>query len=573
MVAVLCFAVYLTTSCPTVHWLDGGELSTSAFHIVAGHAPGEPVFVLLGKLFSFLPVGSIAFRLNLLSAVCAASSAALLYYMVHATLLRGDDAHISVWSRMLALLATLTPFLSYPIWIQSVRTEVYALHLLLAMAGLGAALKAGLLEGRLEPRWTAVGALFFGLDLAVHTLLAGLVLLPVVFLGVFRRGGWAPRVWFAAFCAGTLGFSSYLMLPLRSRAHPTYGWGQADSLTGFLDILLARSFQHNFSSLGLELVDHNLGTVRDVFLVSMGMGGLVLGLGGLITLVLGRQYRALALIIGIVVCNLWSVLPQNKLFGDNPDVLGYLAIILVVLWLIGGVALIGVGRFGRKQFRLAEPLLVLLMAGLAVPAIVVGVSPSNRRDDYLPRDFATISLNGLAPGGYLQVSGNDTTFLLQYLQHVEQFRPDVTVLSRSLLTHSWYRARIKEGEEWLRAAAGGVGGFTPRVLPRAVRVELREADLPAAALLCPAPAPGWGFFDVAPCPAVQEGRQYPPLEGLLRHRETFSGPEVLSVGLNAGVFLAEYYASVGRPDWSAEVRAELRNILPGVALPDENTTP
>src|SRR5450759_4703222 len=41
------------------------------------HPTGYPTYVLLGKLWSFLPIGSVAFRMNLLSAVYAAVAVGL----------------------------------------------------------------------------------------------------------------------------------------------------------------------------------------------------------------------------------------------------------------------------------------------------------------------------------------------------------------------------------------------------------------------------------------------------------------------------------------------------------------
>ena len=50
---------------------------TSYFYGIA-HPPGYPLHTLLGKLFTFLPVGSIAFRVHLLSGFFGALTCVLL---------------------------------------------------------------------------------------------------------------------------------------------------------------------------------------------------------------------------------------------------------------------------------------------------------------------------------------------------------------------------------------------------------------------------------------------------------------------------------------------------------------
>ena len=64
------FAAYWRTMAPTVYGLDSAELTTGAYVLGIVHAPGSPLFLLLGHVFSWLPFGDVGYRLNLLSA-CA----------------------------------------------------------------------------------------------------------------------------------------------------------------------------------------------------------------------------------------------------------------------------------------------------------------------------------------------------------------------------------------------------------------------------------------------------------------------------------------------------------------------
>src|SRR5688572_33448599 len=63
-------ATYVATLYRTVPGGDSGELTLVAATLGVAHPPGYPLFTLLGKLFSLIPLGTVAWRINLLSAVC-----------------------------------------------------------------------------------------------------------------------------------------------------------------------------------------------------------------------------------------------------------------------------------------------------------------------------------------------------------------------------------------------------------------------------------------------------------------------------------------------------------------------
>ena len=82
-------ALYLSTLAPTLTWgnenigVDGGELLAAANTLGIPHPPGYPTYTLLLKLFAtVVPVGDLAYRGNLLSAILASGSVVLLYLVI-----------------------------------------------------------------------------------------------------------------------------------------------------------------------------------------------------------------------------------------------------------------------------------------------------------------------------------------------------------------------------------------------------------------------------------------------------------------------------------------------------------
>ena len=75
-------ALYYTTLYPSLPGGDSGELIVASCSLGLPHPPGYPLFAMIGWLFTHIPYGSIAWRVNLFSAVCGVVAAALLYLAI-----------------------------------------------------------------------------------------------------------------------------------------------------------------------------------------------------------------------------------------------------------------------------------------------------------------------------------------------------------------------------------------------------------------------------------------------------------------------------------------------------------
>jgi hypothetical protein len=148
-IAALLFALYALSAPRTVSHEDDGMFILSSYFLGVEHPPGYPVFTWIGHLFTYLPFGSVAYRVHLASALFGALSCSALYLCAR-TLIPG---------RLPALLAAFGLGLSPVFWSQAIIAEVYTLNtfFFLALAWLG------LTGGSL--RWMA---LLFGLSLSNH---------------------------------------------------------------------------------------------------------------------------------------------------------------------------------------------------------------------------------------------------------------------------------------------------------------------------------------------------------------------------------------------------------------------
>ena len=168
---VLSLLVYGLTLTPSLSFKspDGNELATVAYQLGLAHSTGYPLYTWLGKLFTFFPLGDVAHRVNLMSAVLAAGAVALLY----GTLLTLTGR------RLPSAFAALFFGLSLTLWSQAGIAEVYAPNALMVSL----TLLLLVLWARQEQAETASGkqrwfsfslvlflafSLIFGLSLGTH---------------------------------------------------------------------------------------------------------------------------------------------------------------------------------------------------------------------------------------------------------------------------------------------------------------------------------------------------------------------------------------------------------------------
>jgi len=173
------FVLYVRTLAPSLLFDDSAEFQTIAYTLGIGHPTGYPVYVLLAKLFTVLPVGDIAYRVNLFSAFCAAVSVGTVFLILRKL---GARYTAAVYG---ALVLALLPLL----WKYASIAEVYA-----PAAACLALILLFVLQWKetSHPRWLFLAGLFGGLSLGIHTTVAlsGLAILLYLALSTHQWADW-----------------------------------------------------------------------------------------------------------------------------------------------------------------------------------------------------------------------------------------------------------------------------------------------------------------------------------------------------------------------------------------------
>ncbi|MGK5088699.1 DUF2723 domain-containing protein, partial [Bdellovibrionota bacterium FG-2] len=398
------------------------------------HPPGYPLFLMLSKLFTLvLPFKTIAWRVNLFSAVCDALAAVILFRTV------------LLWTR-----SRLSGFLSVGlfafsplIWHYAVITEVFGLNnLFVALLCFLLVQIAKAESAALARRWLYRAAFVFGLGMTnQHTLvLVGLPMSGVALWSVLQRTNYKKGHLILLRVVGCyfLGLLPYLYLPLAAEHAPRIFWGDVSNFEGFFKHLLRKEYGTFRLALNGEAPDllKGLGLyTQALFSESFFGAGMLLAIIGWVSFWRGNRWRValFAMMLGFVVyCGVFHSLANLDLksarsfevqrrFWQESN-------FFVFLWAGLGFSVL------HRRFRWAPLVgLVLILAQFGF-----NFRSENQSNAWAMEEFGRAMLNSLPEDAIVVSEGDDFTNPLRYVQMSEKVRPDVVILDRQLMKAPWF---------------------------------------------------------------------------------------------------------------------------------------
>ncbi|MFZ5518612.1 MAG: protein O-mannosyl-transferase family [Candidatus Zhuqueibacterota bacterium] len=219
---LISFGVYLDTIAPTTSFWDCGEFITCSFILGVPHPPGAPFFLLLGRIFSMLPLAAdIGLRVNIISALTTALTVTLTYLIIARLiqLWRGqiktiEDRIIVYGSSVVGAMAFA---FSDSLWFNAVEAEVYAISMFFTAIIVWLVLiwheKA---DSPASDRYILLIAYCIGLAIGIHLL--NILALPAIFIIIFfRKYHTETSASFKFFAATSILFIIEILLYLKTR--------------------------------------------------------------------------------------------------------------------------------------------------------------------------------------------------------------------------------------------------------------------------------------------------------------------------------------------------------------------
>lgn len=433
LLALAAFVVYSLGACRTIYVGDSGELVAAAHTLGIPHPSGYPLYVLLGKLWTvLLPVGSVAFRMSLFSALFAALAVGLVFLAARA---------LGV-GRSAALAASVVFAASPSFWGEANVQRVYALNaFFVALATLMAirwwnalAIERSDSEsgshrsfhGR-DRLFVAI-ALVCGIGAANHTFLAVwgasffCFAALIVDRSLMRRG----RTLMAAAAAALLGLSLYGFLLVRSRQDPRLDWNDPETLGALWAVVTRKDFWPRRWWSGWA----DLAPIARDFFASFAIELTIVGAASAVVGAVVAVRRRLAP-VGLLALVALANLAVMAAHGSRSDLFlwhRYYIPAYLSAALVGAVGLDAALRaLAARSARLAAAAGALVVVG-ALALVPLRFRDFDRSRYRIADEYSRTLLASLPPGAHLAASDDNILFVLIYLQLVEGVRPDVDLI-------------------------------------------------------------------------------------------------------------------------------------------------
>jgi len=455
------FAVYLFSLAPTITFGDSGEVVTAAITLGIAHPPGYPLWLILAKLFSFLPIGTVAYRLNLMSAILDAAAVGLLALVISRTFPRvcarviSHDAFESPVAAMITGSASATAALiiafSPVFWRQSVIAEVYPLHHLLVCLILLVLERWG--ESPEKHGLLFAMAFLVGAGMGNHHTL--LLITPAIGLYVLLvrpRVLLSPKIMLGCVALLFLGLCLYLYLPLRASTHPPLNWGNPATWETFWFHVGRKQYRVIEVVRPLSVLMPQLkfffASIADESLPVVLLLPALLGIGfadrqGKIWLLFTFASFVFTGVVFILIANTELDLNAQEILR-----IYFLASFLIVaIWIGYGIGIIGLLALrASRRLRLKvmpATIIALLWFLLPVSNLMLNYGKASMRGKNYALVYGEMLINGLRQGAIVFVGTDSAYSIPMYLKWVDNRRPDISILNLNRLVLPQYAAEAR----------------------------------------------------------------------------------------------------------------------------------
>ncbi len=411
VLSTLTFVVYAFTAAPGVTLADTGDFIMGVLTLGIVHAPGYPLYTLLGHVFSLLPFGEPAFRVNLFSAFWGALCLGVMFLILRI---------LSV-ERIHAVFATLSLGFTSVFWSKTGIAEVYSLN-----AFLTACIFFWILSYNRDKRKSQLYLIFLttGLALSNHYPLVILTGVGLVFL-LDRRGLHAADL-AKALLFLVLGLTPYLYLFIQAlNPEVQYNFGKLTDFGMVLDHLSRKYYPNEYGGTAWDKVVVGFMSLKAI-ITNFLFSSLFIFIGIGFTFLHKWKYRYPLLIAALsspVILILILTFPANERYWSL--FLAYLIPLFLFCSVFLALGLREVmNRYVKKNIIQVSLLIILLLSQVGF-----NFRASSHHNDQLAEIWGREVLDSVEAGSILILCGVGQ-LSIYYLQLIKGLRQDVTLYDR-----------------------------------------------------------------------------------------------------------------------------------------------
>lgn len=418
---VFFFSLYVYTAVPGIHDGDSGELAAATNTLGLAHPTGFPLYILSAKLFTLLPIGEVAFEINIYSSLLIAFAIVFFFFT-----LRKLDA-----STTSSFLTSFVLGFGHTIWSHSGVTGVYSIAIL--FVSIFFFLFSKWLKEK-TPKLLYWYAFLYGLSFGTHALMLSMV------------GSFIFMVWQSKRSATQKDFSlvkvvllflvpflQYFYVPIAYGRNVIVNWGEINNIRDFINYITQMDYSDKIFTRSFDIVVLFTKKATELIISEFTILFFILAVLGTILLI-KKNKKAVLLLSTVTLTNMGIML----MYGNNQDLIvlyrylfpTYMVLSIVIAYLIDSV-------FKQTKNRLIIFLIFCaLIAGLSWE-FKSSYALNNRRNNFIISDFADNLLSSMENGSIIISSGDPITGPLWYMQSIGK-RNDLIIISGDLIRYDWY---------------------------------------------------------------------------------------------------------------------------------------
>ncbi|MEW6607162.1 MAG: DUF2723 domain-containing protein [bacterium] len=494
LVFFICWAVYLHTLIPTIGFHDSGDMVTAAFVLGIPHPTGYPLYCLLGKLWmTILPIGNIAYRMNLASALSASLACMMVYFIIlkvgsknmstehgaKSMEQKTPGSKLQAQCLLLSRISSLVPaavsalMLAFAttFWEQAVIAEKYTLNALFATLLIFILLKwaeamslehgAKSLEQKAQSsRLKAQSYLYLfaftlGLSFTHHIQTIYLVPASIFFIVAVYWKKWMQQkqsfyslvstlspLLLKMLCLFILPLFLYLYLPIRASAHPPVNWGDPETLGRFIEHITAKWYRNHYLVSNIDfsrIYEH----INSFFIPEFFLFGL--GIIGLFILFKNKRIIFSIFLFLIILTNIFNSIRYT--IGNIQD---YYIPCFIIFSILSGYSIIEITKvvlgITRKIEKSKISLYIFLTIFLFIPIISLDKHYyyNNKRLYYYAYDYGINILKPLQGNAIIFPKYDEDSFLIWYLHWAEKVASNLVIIPIADLENDYFIQILKE---------------------------------------------------------------------------------------------------------------------------------
>lgn len=425
------FFILISMVPPSVYSGDCGETITVSYTLGIQHPPGYPVFSLMAKLFTHIPIGDISYRIYLFTIIISLLCFLLIYIFFRKLLYVLNIPDLN----LLSFYPSFIFITGFTILQQSIIAKggIYILNLFFLI--LFSNLLLDIYTQNKNKKNLFLFFLLFGLSIGNHLMLQ-VVLIPAYIYIIYKSGilkNLKKSDYITSFLFFILGAFIYIYLPIRAKT-AVLNWGDPSTLSNFLEVITRYQYvrseiTRSFSSTFFQALKFFVSSIYENIFI-----GFIFIVFGCIFIYKSNKnlfwFLILIPILFLLITSFYLNLKKDHLYIMET----YITPIYFSLSILFALGMYYI--FGLLKIYKFMPYIFFIIFLLQT---CVFYNMLNKNNFFIAYDYNKNILSSVEKNAILFMSGDGVVFPTWYLKYVKNFRPDVTIIGTPVLPMKWVR--------------------------------------------------------------------------------------------------------------------------------------